>query len=276
MSISVVLLANRERVSEVYCHKTSKMIPFEYLEFDADAPIADFVKRFWRFDNLSSTQRSYTILPDGYFDVIISIKGAELLSVTLFGVWTREIEVVIPGGTTVMGICFKPLAAEHILRQSIVNELNSFKILRIDYWQLIDIPFNDFQKWTVEVSRLMQAKPEQLGTVDNRKQEVFCHLFDRNGAITVAELAATVFWNSRQINRYFKEWFGITLKAYANILRCASVYSEIREGQLYPNAEFYDQAHFIKEIKKHTGHSPMQLYRNENDRFLQFLTLPKS
>jgi AraC-like DNA-binding protein len=107
------------------------------------------------------------------------------------------------------------------------------------------------------------------------ESKIFSICFQSNGSLTVDELSKQTFWNSRQINRYFNKKFGLTLNAYSNILRCASSYKDIRKGDLFPKQDFYDQAHFIKEIKKHTGSNPKELHKNKNDRFLQFSTLPR-
>jgi AraC-like DNA-binding protein len=42
-----------------------------------------------------------------------------------------------------------------------------------------------------------------------------------------------------------------------------------------PQEDYFDQAHFIKEIKKYTGTTPKELHKNENVRFLQLSTVGK-
>ena len=246
-----------------------------YEELDTDKSLADFVKRFWKFSNPTADKQHYTILPDGYFDLIIKITGNKLDSISLFGLWTKEIEVIIPADTTILGICFKPLATEYILKQSISNVLNSNQNLPKDFWNINKISFDNFQKWTEEISNEMAKILTKGKAVDDRKQNIFNLLFQSNGSLTVKELSKQLFWNSRQINRYFNDKFGLSLKSYCNILRCFASYTDIREGDLFPNPDFYDQSHFIKEIKKHTGVNPTELHQNKNDRFLQFNTLPQ-
>ncbi|SEA05210.1 hypothetical protein SAMN05216365_10744 [Porphyromonadaceae bacterium NLAE-zl-C104] len=48
-----------------------------------------------------------------------------------------------------------------------------------------------------------------------------------------------------------------------------SSFESIKEGTLYPDLNYYDQSHYIKETKKYTGESPKKLLKNEDDRFLQ-------
>ena len=246
-----------------------------YEEIDTDKSLTDFVKRFWKFSNPTADTQHYTILPDGYFDLIITIKANKLDSINLFSLWTKEIEVVVPADTIIIGICFKPLAAEYILQQNIADTLNNFKKLSKDFWNINNIQFDNFKIWTKEITNEMLQNLKKVKAFDNRKQNLFNLLFYSNGSLTVDELSKQTFWSSRQINRYFKNKFGLTLKTYSNILRCASSYTDIREGDLFPKQDFYDQAHFIKEIKKHTGSNPKELHKNKNDRFLQFSTLPK-
>jgi len=50
----------------------------------------------------------------------------------------------------------------------------------------------------------------------------------------------------------------------------AATFSQIRKGQFYPQDGNFDQAQFIKGIKKLTGFTPKVLQKNQNDRFLQF------
>ena len=246
-----------------------------YEEIDTSKSLTDFVKRFWKVRNPTADTQQYTILPDGYFDLIIAIKANKLDSITLFGLWTKEIEVVVPSDTIIIGICFKPLAAEYIFQQIISNTLNNFKTLSNDFWTINNIQFDNFKMWTEEITNEILQNLKKIKSFDNRKQNLFNLLFHSNGSLTVDELSKKTFWSCRQINRYFKTKFGLTLKTYSNILRCASSYTDIRDGDLFPKQNFYDQSHFIKEIKKHTGSNPKDLHKNKNDRFLQFLTLPK-
>ena len=102
---------------------------------------------------------------------------------------------------------------------------------------------------------------------------MFDFIYSSNGEITVKELSEKVFWSSRQINRYFNQQFGLSLKTYCNILRFRSSFEHIKQGKLFPQQNFADQSHFIKEIKRLAGVLPKELRKNENDRFIQFSTL---
>jgi len=106
--------------------------------------------------------------------------------------------------------------------------------------------------------------------IDPKKCTLLKAINQTKGNQTVEYYSQKACWSKRQINRYFRSTFGLSLKSYCSIRKCAATYSQIRKGQLYPEQGYFDQPHFIKEIKKIAGFTPKVLSRNENDRFLQF------
>lgn len=78
-------------------------------------------------------------------------------------------------------------------------------------------------------------------------------------------------WKLHLIRRRFLP--ELSLKAYCNILRFRASFTQINAGKLFPQENFSDQSHFIREVKKLSGVSPKELKRNRNDRFIQFSVL---
>jgi|GEM_PF-3923390 len=68
----------------------------------------------------------------------------------------------------------------------------------------------------------------------NRNQKLSNLIYTTNGSLTVKAYSEEVFWSSRQINRYFNQTFGLSLKAYCNILRFRASFQQIKEGKLLP------------------------------------------
>ena len=84
-----------------------------------------------------------------------------------------------------------------------------------------------------------------------------------------------MFWTNRQINRYLNKYLGVSLKKYLNIQKCYESYIQIRQSFFSPEKDYFDQAHFIKEIIKHTGETPTTLYKEQNDRFIQLKNIKR-
>ena len=227
-----------------------------------------FVESFWMMYNQSDSDREVIILPDGRIDLFFSRSATEPFHVTLLGIGTVPEQTVIKAGTLTFAISFNLPATEYIFKDAVLNDPQS---LPVGFWDFTENDLNDFDLFCKKASQ----KIETLLTdeIDSRKQQLFELIYNSNGNITVKELSEKVFWSSRQINRYFNQQYGISLKAYCSILRFRASFGHIKEGKLFPEQNFADQSHFIKAVKKLAGVSPKELNRNQNGRFVQFSTL---
>jgi AraC-like DNA-binding protein len=233
----------------------------------AHESIKDFVYCFSSLQNFSN-QHQAVVVPNGKIDLIFSKNADKKLNVALLGLETKpkfpEQEV-----TDFCSVSFNPLAVEYILQDTVADILNSGKLMPENFWEISIDDLNDFDLFCDKITRkIISLIPEKL---DVRKVKLFELIFASDGEISIAELAEKISWSQRQINRYFNQQFGLSLKAYCKILRFQASLSHIKDGNLYPQLNFTDQSHFIKEIKQLSGVSPKELHKNENDRFLQFL-----
>jgi len=151
--------------------------------------------------------------------------------------------------------------------------LNGAKNLPVDFWGFGIDDLTDFDHFCKKASRKIQENLKEMP--DDRKRKLFDLIYSSNGSMSVRELSEKVFWSSRQINRYFNQQYGVSLKSYCNILRFRASLQQIRDGRLFPEQNFADQTHFIKQIKKFSGVVPKELSINKNDRFVLLSALPK-
>ena len=242
-----------------------------YEEFKTEGYLSNFVKCFWTSETLTKTAE-YTILPDGYFDLIIEIKKDEISSIKLTGIWTKPIDIKTEINTKIFAVRFKPLAIELLENVNLKALLNSSINLGTDFMGIDKLAFDNFKDFCRHIEHYLKTRIEKTKTVSDLKIRLFNEIFKKE-VFNVQELSEKIFWTSRQINRYFNLTFGLSLKEYLNIVRCQETYKDISNDILAPKRNFYDQSHFIKEIKKHTGVTPSELNKNENDRFLQLLTI---
>lgn len=241
-----------------------------YSQQQAHQNLRDYVRCYWKIENNTKDFQSYTILPDGFFDLLICFHNDNLEGVFLTGLWDQKTNVVISPETTIYGVQFRLLAIENIIQESITPLLNHIKELEKSYLGLdgynatVDSFSFDYLNQCL-LSRIAEQDP-----IDPRKCTLLKSINQTKGSKTVEYYSQEANWSKRQINRYFQPAFGLSLKSYCSILKCAATFSQIRKGQLYPQQGFFDQPHFIKEIKKITEFTPKVLLKNENDRFLQF------
>ncbi|UFH52651.1 AraC family transcriptional regulator [Spirosoma sp. KNUC1025] len=246
----------------------------EYRVIKPNPELSDFVESFWMLANHSDEEQEVIILPDGRIDIFFSISATEPYHVTLLGLESEPGKSTILPNTVNFAISLKLLAVEYVLDTHIAPFLNTASDLPADFFGFTANDLQDFSEFCAKASDTMAARLDR--NIDERKRKLFDLIYTTNGAIPVKELSETVSWSSRQINRYFNQRFGISLKAYCTILRFRASFQHIKEGKLFPEQNFADQAHFIRDVKKYAGVAPKELSRNQNDRFIQFSTLPKS
>lgn len=235
--------------------------------------LTDFVYGYSSLQNLS-TFTDGVIIPNGKIDLLFCKTIDNQFQIVLMGLETQPKQMPKTNFSTFFAISFNPLALEYILHQSIAEFVNGGKELPDDFWGFSIDDLNDFDLFCEKASKKIKSlMPEEI---DERKRKLFKLIFATHGEISVKDLSEQIIWNERQINRYFNKQLGISLKYYCKILRFQASLHHIKDGNLFPQLNFTDQSHFIKEIKKLSGVSPKELFKNQNDRFLQFLVYHSS
>jgi AraC-like DNA-binding protein len=235
-------------------------------------PLQVFVDRFSSLHNVSAIKEG-VIIPNGKIDLIFYKTGDNQFCISLMGLETTAKPIPKQDIAFFFAVSFNPLGLEYILNEPIADILNRGKLMPDDFWGFDSRDLDNFELFCQKVSKkILSLVPEKI---DERKKKLFELIFAADGEISIKELSEKIFWSQRQVNRYFNKQFGLSLKAYCEILRFQASLSHIKEGNLYPQLNFTDQSHFIKEIRKLSGVSPKELFKNQNDRFLQFLVYDK-
>lgn len=233
-----------------------------------DESLSDFVYCFSSLQNLSHFTGG-VIVPNGKIDLMFCKTTDNRFQIVLMGLETKPKPMPDFHVEAFFAVSFNPLALEYVFQESIAEFVDSGKELPNDFWGFNINDLDDFDAFCKKASTKIQSLlcPE----IDSRKRQLFELIFVTEGEISIKELSEKVAWSERQINRYFKQQLGVSPKAYCGILRFQASLPHIKEGKLSPQLNFTDQSHFIKEIKKLSGVSPKELFKNPNDRFLQFL-----
>jgi AraC-like DNA-binding protein len=247
------------------------MTGIEYQERKPTSPLSDFVESFWMLSNHTDQEKQVIVVPDGRIDLSFSFeKPDELL---LLGLESEPSQGILAPGTHMFVVSFNLLAIEYLFDRKFPTLVDSAYTLPANYF---GITANDFTGFDPFCDRLAAKFLNTLQSgIDPRKQKLFELIYTSAGSISIHEISESLHWSSRQINRYFDQRFGISLKSYCTILRFRASFQQIKEGKLFPEQNFTDQAHFIKNVKRFAGVTPKELNKNQNDRFIQFSILKK-
>jgi methylphosphotriester-DNA--protein-cysteine methyltransferase len=91
------------------------------------------------------------------------------------------------------------------------------------------------------------------------------------GSLSIRHLELATGYSSRWLNLKFEERLGISPKNYSSILRFQRYYSTMlsNPNDFFKQKSFYDyyydESHFIKEVKRFTDMPPTRLMRSKNE-----------
>jgi len=119
----------------------------------------------------------------------------------------------------------------------------------------------EIDEWLMSI-----INPETVGLVT----EIYAEMVDQKSnkdahCGSLKMFRAITGYSYSTLERYFKKETGLTPKKYESLVRYKSAVEEIYDSQsndwMYyvDKYGYYDQSHFIKEIKKYTGFTPNQL-----------------
>ena len=256
--------------------QTTKTITDTSIEYKTIKPtpkLSDFVENFWMVKNSSFKEHKIITLPDGRFDIIFFYSSNIIFQIMQMGLESVPNQKAIPPKTTMYAVSLRLLAIEYLLDTKTASFLNNYQHLPNGFWEITENDLDDFENFCNKVSTKILELIKS--NIDIRKKELFNLIYSSKGFMSVKELSEKVFWSSRQINRYFQENFGISLKKYCDILRFKTSLNHLADGKLYPELNFADQTHFIRVVKKFSGVVPKDLFKNKNDRFILLSTMQK-
>lgn len=246
----------------------------QYRFIKPDNSITNFVAGFWALENLSEHTEEAIALPDGRIDLFLSKSAQEPFAIGVLGIGSQPDVVKVVPKSLIFAIGFKLPTTEYISNFPVADLLDHGKHLENNFWDFSVEDLNDFDAFCQKASRKIESLlPKEM---DSRKQKLFELIYASKGEITVKELSEKASWSSRQMNRYFNQQFGLSLKMYCSILRFRASLEHIAKGKFFPELDFADQNHFIKQVKKFSGVVPTELFKHKNDRFVLLSTLKQT
>lgn len=244
----------------------------EYISLLPPVSLHYIIESIWMVKNHSEKSVEGIILPDGKIDLFLFLDNGSNFEIFISGICNEPIVKHPFPKSTMFAVSFYPTAAEFIFKRSFATSVNEKINVASGFMGFSRGDMNDFEAFYKKTCRTVQLLmlAEQI---DSRKIKLFDLISSSKGQIKVGALATELGWSSREINRYFKKWFGISLKNYIDIIKFCNSLKDIKTGNFYPDLDYADQSHFIRAVKKFSGSKPTVLQKNDNDRFIQLTTL---
>jgi AraC-like DNA-binding protein len=124
----------------------------------------------------------------------------------------------------------------------------------------------------------LMARLRNVSLTPNYVVEACRLIRSAKGISSIEAISKKLYVSTRQIERCFKEQFGVSPKTYQRIIRFRNAYSQVRRRQhnrmkwtdISYSSGYADQAHFIRDFKSFTGANPTSMAEN-TDAFFQTL-----
>lgn len=123
------------------------------------------------------------------------------------------------------------------------------------------------------VTTLNSFFTDQLTHLDfsfTKFDQLIQHIRLTNGQLQIDQISQLSNLSSRTLQRKMKELIGVSPKSYSSIMRFKQVMNMLSTNtttnwqDILFNCGYYDQAHFIKDFKKYTGHTPNSFLNNDS------------
>jgi len=224
----------------------------------------------------TSRPTPYPIIPDGMQAIFISTE-----SIQLSGAQAQALDLQIQQSGEYFGIRFYPGALRHFFHLNLAEISGEF----VDHHylpcstlpQLHETIYqqNSFSQRAnaCEQWLLQHLAPQSFDRFDLALKQIY----QFTGNIEITRLANTTGISNRHLNRLFQQHTGLSTKAFAQVIRIQSAckqlfHSPTNSLEIADRLGFFDQAHLLREYKRHLRLNPRSLA----NRFMSDLSNPLS
>lgn len=230
--------------------------------------LAPFIHFYWELKGSENETLWERVFPDGCAGVLLNLGNEcltdngtlsmELGKTYVVGAMNAFKDSFIDKDTHLVGVCLKPATFANFYTYAsqielVNNTVELEKSNSFDMGKLLDNTFSYFDHFYAgrlkSKSMLLQAELDDIHST--------------RGTIGIQELAKRNFTTTRQLQRNFKKFIGLSPKEYANIIRFQHALSLIKDvhqnrslSDIAFDCGYYDHAHLSHEIRRNTGLAP--------------------
>jgi AraC-like DNA-binding protein len=242
-----------------------------YREFLPHPQLRDHIDAYWTVITADTAAPAMDrILPDGCVDIILNL-GTSVPVTThqctlepgaayFVGAMTRFSLTMRRPGARLLGIRFKPGCFNAFYRVSL--QAFTDRVLPFDPALTSD---RDAFSGPDFIRALDECLLHRINGVGHTLLPLIGEIYACKGQISVDRIAARHFMENRRLQRSFKQYTGLTPKAFAGVVRYRFAMQQIKARrnssllEIAFDTGYYDHAHLSNEIKKYTGLQPTEL-----------------
>ncbi|MGB6942806.1 MAG: helix-turn-helix domain-containing protein [Bryobacteraceae bacterium] len=233
------------------------------------APLSRWVECAW-FLNSTEAVPAHRVPPDGCLDIVYDRANG----LRAIGTMTKEQQFHFSKGAYLAGVRFRPGLAGSFLGVRPVELTDSSTLLE-DLWprraRELQRQLDDSE--SVEgAMRILFGNLPAPNTALTPTQRALEALAAANGNANLGDMARHANLSPRQFRRRCLEESGLTPKQLCRVLRfrhacrMAGEHGRPNWSAIAAEAEYFDQAHLIRDFHQFTGQTPMSVFSNTRQR----------
>lgn len=255
---------------------------YYYKEYRPNPKLASHVACFWTLEvDGGGSRQLHRILPDGCVDLIVNLRAPNFRSAAFFTGLMIDYDVMtFTGPEFSFGIRLFAGSAEPFMGQP-PGQMQDAHVYVEDIWGAeglllaekllasstvsVHVMIAVAEEWMLRILAKEELYASGGGSASLLVQNALMAIHDRNGVISIEEMAAELAFTERHVRRAFSEVLGISPKSITEIVRFQSILRQLRRSPHIPLVElaqmfgYYDQSHFIKSFKRLYGLPPGQM-----------------
>lgn len=258
-----------------------------YREIEPCDVLKPYIRCFWgspvpyRNNELTiGEDRNNIVIPDCCMDIIFDIDYSSNRVNNLFcnlndsPFYTEEAKT--SALTSTFGIRFNFWTVHLFTDNQLPKRCNEFASvdqyfisLRKDIEDII-IHYPKIEKRIYYIEKLLIRKLFSKNFNNNNLLNGIYYILKSKGVTTISEISDYTSISSRQLERIFREYIGITPKKCCSLVRYQNIWKDLALNRNFnPNNITYsygycDQAHMINDFKKYHGNTPMKAIKDLN------------
>lgn len=258
-----------------------------YTEIEPCIALRPYIRCFWGStvpyrskESASSNNEKTLVIPDCCMDIIFDINYSSNNVENLFcsindaPFYTEEAKQSAMVST--FGIRFNFWAVHLFVDSNLPKACNEFAAVDEYFGKLkneienIVLEYPKIEERVFYVENLLLRKLYTKSIVNNNLLNGIHCILKTKGMVSICEASQYTSISSRQLERIFKEYIGITPKKCASLVRYQNIWKDLilnkycTTSDIAYNYGYSDQAHMINDFKKYHGSTPMEALRNFN------------
>lgn len=239
-----------------------------YREFLPDSGLQDLIYCYWELKTTKTLDEPfrYCVVADGCIDIFFELKKPEESYV--MGFCKKYTEFPLDTRFHYVGVRFLPSMFPQLFRlnaSTLSNRYEALKAIAPETANFIKHTFHERSSAEEIMLNFDGYFLSHLATVtfdnDPRFYEALSMILNSFGTVDVEKYLNTGI-SARQLRRLFEFYVGTSPKTFSKVIRFQKVLqAENRsQSQVFFDAGYYDQAHFIKDFKAFYGITPGKVF----------------